>query len=207
MPHSARLDQAVAYARIVHAAQVRTGTTLPYLTHALSVAALVAEHTGSEDQVIGALLHDAAEDQGGGARLADIRLRFGEAVAGIVAACSDSLVADADAKAPWKERKLGYIASTPHTLAAPHLVSAADKTHHLQCMLADAQELGLPAFDRFKQGLGGQVWYHREVARALEASGSFACGWPRRLMRRLQAAVQALAEVQQRLAGPAQDCQ
>jgi hypothetical protein len=28
-------------------------------------AALVVEHDGNEDQAIGALLHDAAEDQGG----------------------------------------------------------------------------------------------------------------------------------------------
>lgn len=35
--------------------------------------------------MIAALLHDAVEDQGGAARLADIRTRFGDAVAAIVA--------------------------------------------------------------------------------------------------------------------------
>ncbi len=37
-------------------------------------------------------LHDAAEDQGGEPRLADIRNRFGDRVADIVHACSDSMV-------------------------------------------------------------------------------------------------------------------
>ncbi len=35
------------------------------------------EDGGTEDDAIGALLHDAAEDQGGCRRLEDIRDRFG----------------------------------------------------------------------------------------------------------------------------------
>ena len=38
----------------------------------MSVAALVIEHDGNEDQAIAALLHDAAEDQGGAVTLAEI---------------------------------------------------------------------------------------------------------------------------------------
>ena len=51
-----RFTRAVDYARIAHAAQVRKGTTIPYLTHLLGVAALVIEHGGSEDQAIAGLL-------------------------------------------------------------------------------------------------------------------------------------------------------
>ncbi len=40
---------------------------------------------------IAGLLHDAVEDQGGESRLADIRNRFGDRVADIVRACSDSV--------------------------------------------------------------------------------------------------------------------
>ena len=59
-----RFTRAVDYARIAHAAQVRKGTTIPYLTHLLGVAALVIEHGGSEDQAIAGLLHDLIEDCG-----------------------------------------------------------------------------------------------------------------------------------------------
>ena len=64
------------------------------MTHLMSVSALVLEHGGTEDQAIAGLLHDAVEDAPagqGGAVLAEIRERFGDAVADMVAACSDGL--------------------------------------------------------------------------------------------------------------------
>ena len=44
---------------------MRKGTAIPYISHLMSVAALVPGHGGNEDQAIAGLLHDAPEDQGG----------------------------------------------------------------------------------------------------------------------------------------------
>ncbi len=60
-----RFDEAFHYAHRLHRSQTRKGTSIPYISHLMTVAALVVEHGGNEDQAIGALLHDAAEDQGG----------------------------------------------------------------------------------------------------------------------------------------------
>lgn len=60
-----RFDHALSYASRLHRFQRRKGTTIPYVAHLLAVAALVIEHGGNENQAIAALLHDAAEDQGG----------------------------------------------------------------------------------------------------------------------------------------------
>lgn len=49
---SQRFDLAVAYARTIHADQVRKGTQMPYLVHLLSVAALVIED-GATDEDLG----------------------------------------------------------------------------------------------------------------------------------------------------------
>src|ERR1039457_745666 len=87
-----RFDRALLYATHVHGGQVRKATSIPYLAHLLAVAATVLEYGGSEDMAIAALLHDAVEDQGGEPRLSDIRNRFGDRVADIVRACSDSVV-------------------------------------------------------------------------------------------------------------------
>jgi (p)ppGpp synthase/HD superfamily hydrolase len=76
-----RFDRALLYATHVHGGQVRKGTSIPYVAHLLAVAATVLEYGGSEDMAIAGLLHDAAEDQGGEPRLADIRNRFGDRVA------------------------------------------------------------------------------------------------------------------------------
>lgn len=55
--------------------QTRKGTSIPYIAHPMTVLALVLEHGGDEDQAIAALLHDAAEDQGGVDTLEEIRKR------------------------------------------------------------------------------------------------------------------------------------
>ena len=77
------------------------------MAHLLAVAALVLESDGDEDEAIAALLHDAVEDQGGTATLAEVRRRFGDRVAEIVWGCSD---AGDPPKPPWRHRKEAYIA-------------------------------------------------------------------------------------------------
>ncbi len=76
-----RIDEAFRYAHSLHRDQTRKGTSIPYISHLMTVAALVVEHGGNEDQAIAGLLHDAVEDQGGAETLAKIRTRFGDAVA------------------------------------------------------------------------------------------------------------------------------
>jgi len=98
-----RFDRALLYATHVHGGQVRKETSIPYVAHLLAVAATVLEYGGNEDLAIAALLHDSVEDQGGRERLDDVRNRFGECVAHIVEACSDSLsnTAKGERKPDW----------------------------------------------------------------------------------------------------------
>src|SRR5208282_2880771 len=83
---TSRFTSAVDYARHIHIER-RKGTDIPYMAHLLGVASLVMGEAGhaavplTEDMVIAALLHDAAEDQGGEPRLRDIEQNFGPEVA------------------------------------------------------------------------------------------------------------------------------
>ena len=61
---SPRFYDALELASDLHRDQVRKGTSLPYISHLVSVAMLVLEYGGDEDQAIAALLHDCIEDQG-----------------------------------------------------------------------------------------------------------------------------------------------
>jgi (p)ppGpp synthase/HD superfamily hydrolase len=70
---SERFDDAFRFAHQLHRDQRRKGTSIPYVSHLMTVSALVVEHGGDENQAIAALLHDAAEDQGGVQTLDDIR--------------------------------------------------------------------------------------------------------------------------------------
>jgi (p)ppGpp synthase/HD superfamily hydrolase len=127
----------------------------------MSVSALVIEHGGDEDQAIGALLHDAAEDQGGEETLEEIKRWFGAAVAQIVADCTDSWV---EPKPAWRPRKEAYIANLPTKAPKSLLVSLADKTHNAEAILFDYRVLGDALWTRFTGGADGTRWYYGTLA-------------------------------------------
>jgi GTP pyrophosphokinase len=170
MALSARFEEALIFAARLHAGQVRKGTSVPYISHLLGVASLVLEQDGDEDEAIAALLHDAAEDQGGKATLDEIRRRFGDRVAEIVEGCTDAFTTP---KPPWRERKEAYLAHLPQASAAVRLVSAADKLHNARTILADYRQLGEALWDRFNGGKEGTLWYYRALVETFQASGSF----------------------------------
>jgi len=159
-----RFDRALAYASEAHRNQVRKGTSTPYLAHLLAVAALVLEHGGDEDQAIAGLLHDTAEDAGGEERLADIRDRFGDRVAAIVDACTDTYQSP---KPPWRHRKEAFLARLPTVPGDALLVMAADKVHNAGSILADLDEHGDAVWGRFSAPPPDQVWYYRSLAGVL----------------------------------------
>ena len=160
-----KFDDALLYAGHIHGGQVRKGTAIPYVSHLLSVAALTMEHGGNEDQAIGALLHDAAEDCGGEPRLEDIRRRFGDPVGDIVRDCTDSWV---EPKPPWRPRKEAYIASLALKPETSLLVSLADKTHNARSIVTDLDEIGDAIWNRFRAGRDEVVWYYRTLADAFQ---------------------------------------
>ena len=163
-----RFDRALLYATHVHGGQVRKGTSIPYVAHLLAVAATVLEYGGDEDLAIAALLHDSVEDQGGGARLNDVRNRFGETVARIVEACSDSLTdtAKGERKADWQERKENYIAHLRDAKEDILRVSLADKVHNARAILRDLRkpDIGEKIWSRFSQPKEQTLWYYRSLA-------------------------------------------
>jgi hypothetical protein len=158
-----RFDDAVAYATIIHAGQLRKGTGVPYIAHLLGVTSIALEHGADEDEAIGALLHDAGEDAGGLDRIADIRGRFGDKVAMIVGGCTDAVVIP---KPPWRERKAKYIAHLASAAAWTLLVSASDKLHNARAILRDVRRDGDAAFERFNGKKEGTLWYYRSLVTA-----------------------------------------
>lgn len=155
-----RFIEALEFATRLHDTQLRKGSGIPYVAHLLAVSSLVLEAGGSEDEVIAALLHDGPEDQGGLRTLEEIRIRFGEAVAQIVAECSDSFDAH---KQPWKTRKLDYLRRLESVSSSALLVSCADKLHNARSIIADYRTLGDELWTRFRGGREGTLWYYRAL--------------------------------------------
>ncbi|MBI3148095.1 MAG: HD domain-containing protein [Betaproteobacteria bacterium] len=61
---TAQFTQAIAFAALAHEGQTRKGTGIPYITHPVAVAGLVARYGGDDELQIAALLHDVLEDAG-----------------------------------------------------------------------------------------------------------------------------------------------
>jgi (p)ppGpp synthase/HD superfamily hydrolase len=161
---SAKFQEALVYAAMAHAGQLRKGSQIPYLSHLLAVTAIALENGATEEEAIAALLHDTVEDAGGKARLADIAARFGNSVATIVAGCSDT---DTTPKPPWRERKLTHLAHLGHAPVPVKFVKAADSLHNARSVLADYCAIGDTLWTRFKGGKEGMLWYLRAVVTAL----------------------------------------
>src|SRR5437764_4348530 len=164
-----RFEEALAFAARLHKSQLRKGTAIPYVSHLLAVASIALEHGADEDEAIAALLHDAAEDQGGDATRQEIRRRFGERVARIVDGCTD---AETTPKPPWRERKERYVAHVAGAPPSVRLVSAADKLHNARSTLADLRASGDAVWGRFKGGKEGTLWYYRSLVEAFRAHGA-----------------------------------
>jgi (p)ppGpp synthase/HD superfamily hydrolase len=178
-----RFEEAFRFAAERHATQTRKKTDVPYISHLMSVAALVLEAGGDEDQTIAALLHDVVEDCGGEPVLEEVRQRFGDRVAKIVAGCTDAYTIP---KPAWKQRKLDYLEVLRRADDDVRLVSAADKLHNVRTILVDYRTDGDAVWERFSGRRDGTLWYYRAVLDVLTG------GNPNRLVGELQRVVTEL---------------
>ena len=192
MELSERFAQAFEYAFQLHRRQKRKGSGVPYLEHLLAVAALTLQDGGGEDEAIAGLLHDAVEDQGGLAALTEIRRRFGERVAQIVADCSDSFT---NPKPPWRERKAAYLLRLRGAPPEVLRVSLADKLDNARAILTDLQTDGEALWGRFNGGKAGTLWYYRALVEVFQAqSRSPMLGELERVVKRIEALAAGASE-------------
>jgi (p)ppGpp synthase/HD superfamily hydrolase len=169
-----RYGDALLWAEQIHRDQRRKGKEVPYISHLISVSALVGEDGGTEDQAIAALLHDAIEDAG--QSHASIAERFGSAMGDIVRDCTDTSGTPVGGeKEPWLLRKTRYIASLEHKPDTSLLVTAADKAHNAGDMVLDARS-NAAMWSKFNAGLEGSAWYllrmHQQLKHRLPGSRS-----------------------------------
>ena len=164
---------ALAYAMALHGASVRKGTNVTYMCHLIGVSSLVLEAGGTQDQAIAGLLHDAVEDAGGLARARDIRVRFGDEVADIVLACSDSVDEEWKKTVDYCERKQQYLDHLEHKAdPAAVLVSIADKVHNVRATVTDVHRYGVEVLDKFNTPTRRSVvWYYTELLRIAQVRG------------------------------------
>lgn len=178
-----RFDQALLFATQLHRHQTRKGTQIPYISHLLSVTALVLESGGNEDEAIAALLHDAIEDQGGDRTRQEIRHRFGDTVSSIIEACTES---DVQPKPPWRDRKLRQLERLRSASLQIQRVMLADKVHNARSTLAELQREGPQVWNKFKAGREGTLWFYNAVLGIVGSQESWLCAELARLVTALE---------------------
>jgi (p)ppGpp synthase/HD superfamily hydrolase len=164
-PLSTRFDEAMVLASTLHRSQARKASGVPYVAHLLGVASLVLEEGGSEDMAIAALLHDAAEDQGGEEILSGIATAFGAPVARWVRQASDTFVIP---KPAWEARKQHHLAMIPMADREARLIMLADKVHNARSILADHARVGPEVWDRFSAPRERTMWYYETLLEVFE---------------------------------------
>lgn len=169
-----RFVEALQYAITAHAAQVRKGTDVTYVSHLLGVASLVLEHGGSEDEAVAGLLHDTIEDCGKG-HAAPIRVRFGGEVADIVLALTDGeqeekarFTTPEEKRADWERRKKAYLEKLANHDDCVLRVSCCDKLYNARAIVSDLHAIGHDVFRRFTGRTKGTLWYYAELAKVFE---------------------------------------
>jgi len=147
------------------------------MAHLVGVASLVMGEVGrtqypvTEDMMLAALLHDAAEDHGGLPRLRDIERNFGPRVARMVEGVSDSLAEDSNRKEPWQERKEACIGRLRGEPIDVQLLSAADKLYNARAILDDYRGIGPSVWKRFKRGRKEQLLHFNGILAVYKSSG------------------------------------
>ncbi|GAA6622106.1 HD domain-containing protein [Scytonema sp. NUACC26] len=179
-----RFEEALVYAAQLHAQQIRKITGVPYISHLLSVAALVIEDGGSEDEAIAALLHDAIEDRGGAKTGEVIRQKFGDKVADIVESCTES---DIVPKPPWQECKQKYLENIRNSSPEVLRVALADKLHNARSNLFEWYTYGEKAWN--KEQRERTLWFYRSVIEVAQLLGvsSFLLEELERVVKQLEA--------------------
>jgi len=192
---SLRFTDALGVAAEIHAGQRRKGSGPPYIAHLLGVTAIAFDFGATEDEAIGALLHDAIEDAPPSLGAAGVRTiiadRFGDAVLEIVEGCTDS---DATPKPPWLARKTRYVEHLRDAGSSVLLVSASDKLHNVRAITSDYRCVGDEVWKKFSPDAGKArtIGYYRGLVTAFQRralSGTDGFG---RLLRQLDADVTVL---------------
>jgi (p)ppGpp synthase/HD superfamily hydrolase len=172
-----KFEKALVYATQLHSLQFRKQGGVPYISHLLSVAALVLEDGGNEDEAIAALLHDAVEDQGGMKTREVILEQFGENITAIVDGCTESSFID---KLLWRDRKVCYLQQISQGSMSVRRVALADKLHNARSTLSEIRERGEMIWGKFAGGKQGTLWFYHEFVEIYE-SDNFQSMWLREL--------------------------
>ena len=162
------LEEAIIYATVLHQGKKRKREDIPYILHPLEVAQILSTLTDKPEVLAAGVLHDVVEDTDG--TLSEIRQRFGDRVAELVASETENKYPEEDSGASWKKRKEESLQVLKHTKdIGVKMLWLADKLSNIRSFFTGYSELGENLWDSFNQKDPElHRWYYKTVAEYIE---------------------------------------
>lgn len=155
------VKKAVAFAEAAHRGAVRKGTNIPFITHPLDTAVIVASLTEDKELIAAAVLHDVVEDAG--VKEGELREIFGDRVTGLVMAETE------DKTKSWAERKAATLDHLLHASREEKILVLGDKLSNIRSTARDYMLLGEVFWNRFNEKRKERhQWYYEGVAERLK---------------------------------------
>lgn len=166
-------ERAVAFAAAAHHGTCRKGTDIPYILHPMEAAAIVGSMTSDPCLLAAAVLHDVVEDTP--ITLETIRREFGDRVAELVAAESETKRYDDCTPVSWTQRKQDTLDRLSTASTEAKTVALGDKLANIRAIKRDYSILGDKLWERFNvKDPAMHGWYYG----ALVDSLSELCAYP-----------------------------
>jgi (p)ppGpp synthase/HD superfamily hydrolase len=156
--------EAMHWAEDRHSGDRRDVDSAPFILHPLEVAALLSGRGYDEEVISAGLLHDVVERSN--ADVEAVRERFGDRVAGIVAAVTED-----DGIADYGSRKAALRDQVTHAGADAQAVYAADKLAKARELRAHASRAGSSLAD---PALSRRLEHYEESLEMLQRAGAAA---------------------------------
>lgn len=168
------LDRAIVFAVRAHAGTERRGKGFPYIIHPLEAVEIVATMTSDQELLAAAALHDTVEDTN--TTVEQIRAEFGDRIASLVAADSDTPIQGISREESWRIRKqaaIDRIASASHDAK---IVALGDKLSNMRAIARDYVMQGDNLWNLFRlKERKDHEWHYRGLAASLrELQDTFA---------------------------------
>ena len=168
------LDRAIIFAVKAHAGTERRGKGFPYIVHPLEAVEIVATITPDQELLAAAALHDVVEDTD--VSVDEIRAEFGDRIATLVAAESDTFEEGVSEEDSWHSRKRAAIERLASASHDAKIVALGDKLSNMRAIARDWAVQGDSFWNIFHaKDPKDHEWHYRGLAESLrELQDTFA---------------------------------
>lgn len=168
------LDRAIIFAVRAHAGTERRGKGFPYIVHPMESMEIVSTITSDQELLAAAALHDVIEDTS--VTREELQQAFGERIARLVVAESDTFEAGVSEEDSWHDRKRAAIERLARASRDTKIVALGDKLSNMRAIARDYAVQGDNLWQIFHvKNKCDHEWHYRGLADSLrELEDTFA---------------------------------